>query len=242
MDDILSLKAENLVVSRAATAIYLILKTNGIQAKKIIVPANLCYAVIYPIIYSGNEPLFCDIEPESGSLNDRLIADLISQYEDIGALIIPHMYGKCIRKIVMKKISETCRKNNILVIEDCASAMGASDGDYVAGSIGDYAVFSFGYSKTVDLGRGGLLISDKSLKDIAIEYAKLPLEAEVDQQNEAFFSRLYRLIRNDRKQTLSPAIWSGIRDQLYSDLLTGSKMLSWKTRYLPLRQIQAVIS
>lgn len=203
--DILTIKKNYILVSRASTGIYLILKSKGIYKKKILLPANICYAAIYPVVYSGNEPVFCDVSEITGNLTLDLIKNVKS---DFSAIIIPHMYGNPISEI--ETIYQYCKKKNILVIEDCASAMGASIGDRLCGTFGDYAIFSTGYSKTIDVGGGGIILSDYDMKAIADEYKKLPLLTEIDSINEQFFSKLYRLIRNSKEQTLDTEIFKGI--------------------------------
>lgn len=202
-----------LAVSRAATAVYLILSSEGITSREVIVPANLCYAAVYPIIYSGNIPLFCDVDPVTGNTDAGLILESLERAgnkENAAAVILPHMYGKCIRKQVMDKISDICRESNILLIEDCASALGACDGEFRAGTAGDYAIYSFGYSKTVDLGGGGLIVSRRDMRPAGEMYKALDLLKEEDIANEKFFSRMYRLIRNSKDQSLGSTIWDAL--------------------------------
>jgi dTDP-4-amino-4,6-dideoxygalactose transaminase len=207
--NLLNIKQNKLFVSRAATGIYLILKANEFAGKQILVPANICYAAIYPIIYSGNIPVFCDVDKNTGNVT----LDIISKFTNkVEAMILPHMYGNPISDIA--KIKELCVENNILLIEDCASAMGAKVGDKICGSWGDYVLFSTGYSKTIDVGEGGIIFSDRSLDKEAAIYKELPEKTEQEEINDAFFSKLYRLIRNNPDQTLSKYIWTGLEDNL----------------------------
>ncbi|MBO4636203.1 MAG: DegT/DnrJ/EryC1/StrS family aminotransferase [Clostridiales bacterium] len=223
--NIFELKKNSLTTGRAATAISIILSSNGIRGKKVIVPANLCYAAIYPVIYTGNTPLFCDVDPLTGNITDKIFEKAVSEAPEgmAAAAVIPHMYGKCIPRDVISKIRNICDRENILMIEDCASALGASNGDYTAGSSGDYSVFSFGYSKTVDIGKGGLILTDRDINDLKEEYLSLPQQSEEDRKNEAFFSKLYRLIRNNPDQTLDSNIWAGIEGKVRTVFVSRSE-------------------
>ena len=136
-----------LITSRASSAIYLVL--DSLKDKgNVIVPANLCYAGIYPILYAGMTPVFCDVEQHSGNTNLDFFKKAVTS--KTVAAIIPHMYGNPVKEL--PEIAEFCKENGILLIEDCASAMGAK-ADYPLGKVGDYTVYSTGYSKTLDLGK-----------------------------------------------------------------------------------------
>ena len=209
--DILSIKKYSLFVARAATAIYLILCDIQKKNIKVLVPANICYAAIYPIVYSGNIPVFCDVDSNTGNVSLKEVEKYLNLVQ---VMIIPHMFGNPVSE--MDKIADICKKHNIILIEDCASAMGAKLYSNYCGTWGDYAVFSTGYSKTIDIGCGGIVISDRRLESLKEHYQKLPLKTVYDKENEAFFSKMYRVIRNNKQQTLDRYIWRGLYDNLRS--------------------------
>ena len=61
------------------------------------------------------------------------------------------------------------RKFNLLVIEDCAQALGAEYKGRKAGTIGDFGCFSFHGAKIAASGEGGILLTkDKKLFDRAV--------------------------------------------------------------------------
>lgn len=179
-----------LVVGRCATAIYLIL--SKVKNVDVLVPANICYAAVYPVVYSGNNVKFCDCDKVSGNVTYESFVKAITNNTKF--TIIAHMFGNPNTEI--ERISQYCKKHGIILIEDCASAMGAVIGDRQCGSFGDYTCYSTGYSKTVDLGNGGILTSNLSLsREIAI-YRSLPMwDSDVEKQN-ALFSKKYRAFRN----------------------------------------------
>ena len=203
----LFIKSNYLIVSRAAAGIYLILQCEGFSDRKVLVPASLCYAAIYPILYSGNHPVFCDADPEDGNISEEIFMNAVRN-DSIDAVILPHMYGNPVQDIDV--IADICKARGILLIEDCASSMGSllKDGSE-CGKYGDYSIFSTGYSKTVDLGSGGIICSDRPLERLKELYLTLPEQNERGTCNEAFFSKLYRLIRNS-KETLSETIWPSL--------------------------------
>ena len=187
------------ICGRGSTAIYLILQCmkNRDDRRKIIVPANICYAAVYPLIYAGYSPVFCDVSPIDGNVSmDCIKAKMDS---DIGGLLIPHMYGNPVQEIA--EISSFCRRNGIFLLEDCASSMGArlSDGRPV-GCFGDYSIYSTGYAKTVDVGIGGMITSNNDLAGLDTLEKELPYHSKDLQEKERIFSSRYRQFRNSNQK------------------------------------------
>ncbi|MBR0466375.1 MAG: DegT/DnrJ/EryC1/StrS family aminotransferase [Clostridia bacterium] len=204
-------------VSRAATGIYLILKTTiqNPEKKTVLIPANICYAAVLPIVYCGLKVRFCDVDSVTGNVTYKSFVEKCS--DDVAAAIVPHMYGNPVDDL--HDISLYCRKKCILLIEDCASAMGSKSEKYKLGSQGDFTVYSMGYSKTVDLGYGGIIVSELDLKAIENEERSLSLYNE--NANElAFFSKIYRDLRNDNNNTkLRRKIYSALPGVVKDELL-----------------------
>lgn len=221
MIDLLDIKKNHLYTGRAATAIYLVLQTEGICGKKVLYPANICYAAVYPAVYADCVPVFCDIDSQSGNINLDEFKKMIG---DISVAVIPHMYGNPIPYI--EEIATECRQNGVIMIEDCASAMGAQVGGRLCGEYGDYSIFSTGYSKTIDIGRGGILFSDKPLDKAEDIYFKLPTLSNQAKANISFFSKLYRLVRNNQDQSLDVYIWRNISHAMKDSFLYKEEGIS----------------
>ena len=209
IDSILSVKKKLMIVSRASTAIYLILKSNNLAGKKVLFPANICYAAVYPAIYAGCDPVFCDVDYNTGNVSFSIFEE---NCQGISAAVVPHMYGNPIKDMI--EIAEYCRVNGILLVEDCASVLGGRVKDKWCGSFGDYSIFSTGYAKTIDIGYGGFLLTDRDTLEIKKLYEGLPRKSGECDINTSFFSKLYRLIRNSTDQSISHHIWKALRNQL----------------------------
>lgn len=191
-------RGDCIVVGRAATAIYLVLSELNEKNKYVIVPANICYAAVFPIISAGFRPLFCDVDRYSGNVTLKTIDNVLR--DDVIAAIIPHMYGNPVRD--MGRIYERLEQNGIILIEDCASLMINVGTELMPGTIGDYVIYSTGYSKTIDIGFGGLLFSKKySLDSIEVHEGMLPLFDEKFEKETALFSKIYRILRNQRYES-----------------------------------------
>ena len=189
--DITKLRKNFFFVGRGSTAIYLILKSL-FQNKEVILPCNICYAAIYPVIYSENKPVFVDIMEETGNASYSSIIEKVN--ENTGAIIFPYMYGNVSADIF--KLKNYCKKHKIILIEDCASSMGATINEHPVGTIRDYAVFSTGHAKIVDVGNGGLILTDNNLDKIKNLYDKLPIYTNKIDKELNVFSQKYRELRN----------------------------------------------
>ena len=239
-DPITGQKGQFITVARASVAIYLALCSEHLPAdSEIIVPANLCYAGIFPAVYADLKPVFCDVDAVTGNVTQKSFAAAYTP--KVRAAIVPHMYGNPVQQL--PEIAAFCKKNGIVLIEDCASAMGAAATHYSLGCIGDYTVYSTGYSKTLDLGIGGFLFSkSRSLTDaIALEQS-LPDLCEENERNMAFFSRLYRLMRNEGSHTrIEKMICHGLADSCKTDFLHKISLVKKKQLLEQLKNLPATI-
>ncbi len=219
-DPVLNRQAECLPVARAATGIFLALKTLGLPGRHVIVPANLCYAGILPVVYADMIPAFCDVDAATGNVTYDTVISAAEHTTTAAAMIVPHMYGNPAADL--PRISAYCKQHGIILIEDCASAMGAQDSACTPGSIGDYTVYSTGYSKTLDLGFGGLIVSSRpEMSRIEALEKELPRMTERDLREMAFFSRMYRLIRNEGTGTkLAETVYGGLASALKGGLIS----------------------
>ena len=185
-----------LVVGRAATAIYAILRSIDAEGAEALLPANICPAAIFPVLYAGARPVFCDVDRITGNVTLETVSSRVEDCTRLCCAILPHMYGNPISS--MSDIVNLLHSRGVCTIEDCASAMGACypDGSQV-GSLGDYSVYSLGYSKTISLGFGGLLVSNVGREsEIQKWLSELPLRDDSVDRYEGLLSRCYRQLRN----------------------------------------------
>ena len=59
----------------------------------------------------------------------------------------------------MERISALCKKNNLLLIEDCAHTPGADYKGQPLGTFGDVSAFSFFGNKNIAVGEGGMVVT-----------------------------------------------------------------------------------
>jgi len=129
---------------------------------EIIVPAYTFVASYTSVIFAGLVPVLAEID-ESLTLDPDDIEYRITPRTK--AIMPVHMLGN---PCDMDRIMAVAKKHNLLVLEDCCQAAGASYKGKKVGSIGHIGAFSLNIFKTINSGDGGLVITnDKSLYETA---------------------------------------------------------------------------
>jgi dTDP-4-amino-4,6-dideoxygalactose transaminase len=145
-------------VSRGTTAIYLALTAAGIKEGKVITPSLLCMSPINAIIYAGLSPKFVDISLKNCQLDPARTEDVLKKDKHVKAILLPHLYGQAGD---IEAFLNLANKYGVMLIEDACQSLGASFKRKPLGSFGDFSVFSFGYSKIIDVETGGALLFDE---------------------------------------------------------------------------------
>ena len=104
----------------------------------------------------GAKLRFCDIRPDTLNIDETKIEPLVNSRTK---LIVPVHYGGVACE--MDTIMSIASKNNLLVVEDAAQAIGAKYKDSALGTIGDLGAFSFHETKNIISGEGGALSVNK---------------------------------------------------------------------------------
>jgi perosamine synthetase len=159
-----------LAVQSGTAALHTALLSLGIgKNDKVLVPNFTCAGCVTSVIQCGATPVILDVEKETFGLDINNVKEFLKQ-EKPKAIMIIHVYGFPARDI--KEIAELCRKEKILLLEDCCEAHGAQVGDRRTGTFGDIAVFSVRSEKMIGVGEGGLILAnDKELIDNAFYWA-----------------------------------------------------------------------
>ncbi len=120
-------------------AIEIALKVLGIGKKdEVIIPAFSFVATLEAVYNVGATPVLCDIDPARYSIRAKDVAKLITKKTK--AVIPVHLYGQMAD---MDPLIRLCKKHKLFIIEDAAQAHKAEYKGLMAGSIGDFATFSF---------------------------------------------------------------------------------------------------
>ena len=107
------------------------------------------------ISYTGATPVFADIEEGTFNLDPAALAAAVTPRTK--GIIIVHLFGQPAR---MDEILAVARRHNLVVIEDCAQAVGARYRGTPVGLLGDAGTFSFYPTKNLGAcGEGGAFVS-----------------------------------------------------------------------------------
>jgi len=168
------------------SALAVAIRASGCCGGFVATPAAVCPAVVVAIRASGNRPWFVDIEPRRLGMDAARLAEII---EGVGAVVFVHAYGV---PGDVAAVAQVCRSRGITLIEDCAQAEGAVEGDRAIGCVGDYAVFSYGTGKILDVGGGGRVVTADPERARELHRAITELAAEArapgatDRLNDAY--------------------------------------------------------
>lgn len=137
---------------------------------RIAVVANAAMYGTSAVLACGAEPVFVDTLADDATMDPAALERTLSEVRNVKAVIVTHLYGRLAR---MEAITAICTQHNVQMIEDCAQAHGATDGNgRRAGSFGTVASFSFYPTKNLGaLGDGGAVVAQDPT--IAERVAKL---------------------------------------------------------------------
>lgn len=137
---------------------------------EVITQAFTCVAIPNSIKYCGLTPIFADVNKNGFNMDVSDFEKKITKKTK--AVIVQNLFGI---PDDINKIINIAKKNNIIVIEDCAQSLGATVDNQLIGTFGAFSFFSFGRDKVISSTFGGLLATkDKKLSDsIKTEYSKL---------------------------------------------------------------------
>lgn len=128
------------------------------KGSEVLLQAFTCVAVPNSVRWAGFTPIFVDID-ETLNLDVEDAENKVTPQTRV--LIVQHTFGIPAN---LTKISTFCSKHQLILIEDCAHALGAIYKGKLVGTYGDVAFFSFGRDKIVSSVFGGIAIINKLSK------------------------------------------------------------------------------
>jgi perosamine synthetase len=123
--------------------------------KEVLLQAFTCNAASNPIIWSGLKPVYQDVDKDNFNIEIKNLEDKLTSR--IRAVVVQHTFGL---PADMDEVLDFCRKNDLILIEDCAHSLGASYKGKKVGTFGAAAFFSFSRDKVISSVYGGMAVTD----------------------------------------------------------------------------------
>ena len=143
--------------SSGRDAIALAFEGMGLQSGDEIIIPSYTLGELMPILRSkGYHLIPADVDPESFNMDLASLKARLSKRTK--AIIALHIFGA---PCDIEGIMGFAMQNSLLVLEDCAHALGAHVNGKKLGSFGDAAIFSFEVNKAVSTYGGGMLVTNR---------------------------------------------------------------------------------
>jgi len=141
-----------IAVNSGTSALFVAQKAVGVKkGNNVAVPCITFTSTISQVLACRARPSFVDIDKDSYCMNYDFSNNSIKY------AIPVHLLGHPCKFDMIKRMKE----NKIVVIEDCAQAMGAKYKGKTVGSKGDCGIFSFQETKHITtLGEGGMIVTN----------------------------------------------------------------------------------
>ncbi len=150
-----------------ATLRALDLKSND----EILIQAYTCAALPNSINWAGVKPVYVDID-ETLNMSPLDLEKKITPRSRV--IVVQHTFGIPAK---LDKIMDVAKKHNLILIEDCAHALGAKYNGRYVGTSGDISFFSFGKDKVISGTFGGMLIASNT--ELAKKIGAIRAESKV---------------------------------------------------------------
>ncbi len=143
-------------LSNATSALHLSLKSQGIgKGDEVLVPDITFVATANAVMLTGAKPILVEVNYTDMNISTDSILENLSN--KVKAILPVHFAGKASD---ISKIMKIARKNNLVVIEDCAHAIGTKKENKHVGTFGNTGCFSFYPTKNITTIEGGMVITN----------------------------------------------------------------------------------
>jgi perosamine synthetase len=144
-----------IAVANGTVALHLAMLAAGIgPGDEVIVPALTFIASANAVAYTGATPVFADVDAVTWQMTAEEAARHITRRTR--AVLAVHLYGHASDVDALKALTAA---HDLILIEDCAEALGTTLRGRHVGLEADVATFSFYKNKTITTGEGGMVIT-----------------------------------------------------------------------------------
>jgi dTDP-4-amino-4,6-dideoxygalactose transaminase len=147
-------------------ALQIALQGMGISGEVITTPFTFV-ATTHALYWNKIRPVFCDIEPDTYTLDPGKVEELITPWTT--AILAVHVFG---RPCKLNALADIAKRHNLTLIYDAAHAFGVRVNGRPIGHYGDLSMFSFHATKLYHSIEGGMLTFKDSGLSQTFSYLK----------------------------------------------------------------------
>jgi dTDP-4-amino-4,6-dideoxygalactose transaminase len=207
-------------------AFYYLLKALDLPpGSEIIFPALTFWVVPELARVAGLTVVFADVDPRTFNLDPDSVERLIT--DKTRAVVPTHLYGL---PCDMDRILDIASRHNLIVLEDCAHALGATYKGRAVGTFGTGALFSFQTLKPLNCYGGGMaLVQDAGVAaKVRRIVDALPWPSEKRVRDRLLMGRLQRIFVKPWVFSISlfPVLWISALIDANPDVFLWEKIRS----------------
>jgi perosamine synthetase len=143
-------------VNSGTSSLEIILRSLGVEGKKVLVPTNTFFATAAAVVHAGGIPVLIDMDPESFAVHPEIVEKSLTP-GTIGIIVV-HIGG--IVSAQMPALVRLAKAKGLWLVEDAAHAHGSSFQSISAGAFGIAGSFSFYPTKVMTSAEGGMIVTN----------------------------------------------------------------------------------
>ena len=127
----------------------------------VILPRYSCPSFIHAVIAAGLRPMYCDINPETLSIDMNSINSMDTK--DVLALVCTNLFGLSGKAAEIRKF---CDERGIFMIEGADYSLGSIYDGKLVGTEADFTILNFQEGKALPVGGGAIVTNHSSIMDL----------------------------------------------------------------------------
>jgi dTDP-4-amino-4,6-dideoxygalactose transaminase len=143
-----------IAMCNATVALEILIRAIGLSGE-VIIPSFTFIATAHALQWQEITPVFCDIDPETHSIDPDRIEELITPRTT--GIIGVHLWGQACD---VDKLTDIAKRRNLHLIFDAAHAFACSHNGRMIGNYGEAEVFSFHATKFFNTFEGGAVVTN----------------------------------------------------------------------------------
>ncbi|MEA2286569.1 MAG: CDP-4-dehydro-6-deoxyglucose reductase [Solirubrobacteraceae bacterium] len=122
---------------------------------------------VNPLVQNGLVPVFVDVQLPTYNIDPAQLEAAISHRTR--AVVIAHTLGN---PFDLGAVTALCRRHDLLLVEDCCDALGATYDGRPVGSFGELATLSFYPAHHITTGEGGAVLTNRGVMKRIVEIVR----------------------------------------------------------------------